>query len=369
MNFRKISIVLGVLILVGGIVASRFMGSSEKQETQALVKQARLVQHLRVKTQTILAPIQVTGKLAAPNKVEIFAEVKGVLSRASARFKAGNQFGQGAILLQINAEQDYFALLSQKSSLFNALTRMMPDMKLDYPQAYPKWQAYLDSFQVEKPLSPLPATESNQEKYYVVAQNIYSQYYTIKSQEARLQKYNIYAPFTGVVTESLINPGTLVRDGQKLGEFINPYNFELEADMSVKDLDFLGVGDQVELYSEDISGTWPGVVKRVNRRLDPATQTVKAYIATSGKKLREGMFLTGNIRAEEIKEAIKIPRNLVFDQNKIYVIEKGKLKIQTVEVIRYLGNDAVVKGLKNKTVLLNESSKEFYEGLEVRTQS
>ena len=41
--------------------------------------------------------------------------------------------------------------------------------------------------------------------------------------EATLDKYTIKAPFNVVVTQSNINPGTLVRNGQKLGEFINTY--------------------------------------------------------------------------------------------------------------------------------------------------
>ena len=54
------------------------------------------------------------------------------------------------------------------------------------------------------------------------------QYYSIKNIEKRLSKYNITAPFNGVLTEALVTKGTLIRPGQKLGEFIDTSVFEIE---------------------------------------------------------------------------------------------------------------------------------------------
>ena len=366
MNIRKISIVLAIIVIVGALFAARLMSSKgEEKSTEEPKVALKKVNTIKIKNRVIDAPVNITGKLAAPQKVEVYAEVSGILRPSARRFKEGNQFAQGAVLISLDAEEASLNILSQKSTLLNAITLMMPDMKLDYPDAYPKWQKYLDEFDVKQTLKPFPEPSSDQEKYYVISNNIHTQYYAIKSQETRLRKYTIYAPFTGVVSESSVNPGTLVRVGQKLGEFINPYSFELEATVSLKDVDKLRVGDVVNLASEDIQGGWKGTIRRISSRMDAATQTVKVFIGLGGDRLREGMFLNGQLASNQIENSTTIPRSLLVNENKVYVLEKSKLKLQEVKIVQFIGNQVVVKGLSDNTVLVNESSKEFYEGMKV----
>lgn len=374
MNFRKISIVLALLVLVFAIIASQFLGKKTKaKETVAKNKttntkenKIREVSVRIANNTTITAPIAMTGKLIAPDKVEIFAEVQGKLLTGHTRFKEGNFFRQGALLIHIDDEEAHFNLLSQKSTLLNAITQMMPDMKLDYPEAYVRWQKYLNEFDVSKPLQKLPEPVTEKDKYYVITRTIFNQYYTIKGLETRLQKYLIYAPFSGVVSESNINPGTLVRPGQKLGEFINSRTFELEASVSLKDIDFLKLNDKVALYSEDIKGKWLGSIQRISDKMDAKTQTVKVFIEVNGKQLREGMFLKGTVEANQIKNAISVPRKLLIEGSEIFTVHQGKLLQTPVKIVRYAGNNAIVQGIENNTKLLNEASAEFYQGMKVK---
>ncbi|NJO02428.1 MAG: HlyD family efflux transporter periplasmic adaptor subunit [Bacteroidia bacterium] len=309
MNIRKITIVLAVVLIIGAVVASRFLISSRQEEdgeSQVVAREkVPKVQVVSVNNRTIQAPIRITGQLAAPDKVELYAEVSGLMQPTRARFKEGIPFAKGALLISLEDEESRFNLLSQKSALLNSLTQAMPDLKLDFPQAYQKWQDYLDNFDVNEPLPPLPETETPKEKYYLSTRNIYNQYYSIRSLEERLKKYKIYAPFSGVVTEANVNPGTLVRVGQKLGEFINANGFELIASMSVKELDYIQVGDRVMLYSDDIQGSWPGLVVRINNKVDTNTQTVEAFIAVSGARLKENMFY--RVKSVPNRSAMPLP--------------------------------------------------------------
>lgn len=70
--------------------------------------------------------------------------------------------------------------------------------------------------------------------------------------EETLGRYRITAPFDGQVTLSAINPGTLVRTGQKIGEFAAPGRYELEVSVGLRDAGFLEPGSIVMLSSEDI---------------------------------------------------------------------------------------------------------------------
>ena len=62
-----------------------------------------------------------------------------------------------------------------------------------------------------------------------------------------MSKYQIRAPFSGTLTEALVSPGTLVRIGQKLGEFIDPSIYEMEVSINSEFANLLKVGNSVVL--------------------------------------------------------------------------------------------------------------------------
>jgi len=368
-TFRKISIVLGALILAGTtfILApklSKKEAPPKKEVTETAV--VREVKVMKVRNSDVSAQLEIQGSLEAFNKVGIFAEVTGTLSNSSRAVKVGNYFKKGAILLDIDREESKLNILAQKSSLLNGITTLMPDLKIDYPQSFQQWKNYVDNFNVEHPIKAFPKALNDQEKYFIASKNLLSQYYTIKSAENRLQKYTVYAPFSGVITQSTIQPGSLVRAGQMMGELMGTGLYEMKATLNLEDLQFIKTGSKVKLYSDAIEGTWAGKVNRISDQIDPNTQSVIAYIGVSGKGLREGMYLRGNLNTQTIKSVVQIPIDLLVNQNQVYVIKDEKLTLQSVEVVNTNANHAVVKGLTDDTLILQEKIIGAYDGLLVK---
>lgn len=371
MNIRKISIVLAVGLIIASIFASRLL-SSKKEDAPAEKDKPKenipTLRTLKVKNASYQVPVSITGKLQAPNKVEVFAEVGGLLRKTNPAFKEGNRFGRGAVMINIDSEEARLNILSLKSTLLNSLTRMMPDMKQDYPDAFPGWQKYLDNFDINQAIKPFPAPLSDREKYYVITNNIHNQYYSIKSQESRLRKYQIYAPFSGVVSESNINPGALVRVGQKLGSLIDAYTYELEASARLKDISFINVGDKVQLYSDDLSGSWTGTIQRISSSLDEATQSLKVFIRVNGQRLKEGMFMRAKVASKQTESCMKIPRQILLKDDQVYIIDGNQLKLKKVRIVRNIDNDVLVQGLLDDELLVDETSEEFFEGMRAKAK-
>ncbi len=365
--FRQLSLVAAVLVLFGGIFYFRYLSvqkapPARKPEAQATLRQ---VQTLEVKNGSLPTDLEIQGRLVAFDKVEIFSEVQGVLRENSKAFKVGNRFTKGALLLSIEDEEARLSVLAQRAALLNAITQMMPDLKIDYAAGFPNWKAYLDQYNIEAPLRPFPEPVNEQEKYFVATRNLHNQYYAIKSAEARLGKYNIYAPFAGVVTVAGTNPGALVRPGQKLGELMDTGNYELEATVNLSDLKYLKPGQQVSLFSDDISGNWQGRIKRVSDQIDANTQTVKVFVGVSGSNLREGMYLRGGVKSGSIDQAYALPRFLLVNQEAVYELVEGSLRLHPVQVVKLTPDQAIVRGLKDGTVLLGERVVGAYEGMKV----
>jgi membrane fusion protein, multidrug efflux system len=363
-SLRQLSIFLGLVIIFGSFAAARAL-SRQKAPPQRKPDfvQARLVDTLHVRNADVPIALEIQGQLVAFDKIDLFAEVSGLLISSSRPFKEGSYFPQGSVLIRIDDEEARLTLLSQKSSLLNALTQAMPDLKSDHPASYPQWRAYLDQFEPEKPLPPFPRPLSQEEKHFIASRNLLSQYYNIKSAEERLGKYVLTAPFGGVLTQTAINPGAVVRSGQKLGELMNTSSYELEASVALRDLKYVKVGNPVKLFSDDVAGQWQGRVKRVSDQVNPSTQTVKVFVSVSGQELREGMYLRGEVEGSRIEQAVRLPRSLLAAPEQVYVWRDSSLVLQPVQVAKLTSEFAVVRGLPDGTPILAQMLPGLFDGM------
>lgn len=364
---RIISIVTAAALLVGAFaVVMFFKAAAEPPRRLPQATPAPLASTISVQPTAIPTELAVQGALAAFNKIDIFAEVSGTLERTERPFKVGSYFPQGAVLIEIDQTEAQLNLLAQKSSLLNVITQLMPDLKIDYPESFQQWKAYLDAFDVNQALQPFPEPLNEQERYFIAARNLLNQYYSIQSAEERLSKYIVKAPFSGVITQTSIQPGALVRAGQKLGELMSSASYELEVTVPLSELKYLEKGSQVKLYSRDVEGSWTGTVRRVNDSVDPGTQTVQVFIAVNGSNLREGMYLTGTVVSREVDNALLIPKNLLINQEEVYVVKAEQLHLEPVEVVRITETGAIIRGLEEGTQLLATPIAGAFEGMEVR---
>lgn len=319
-----------------------------------------------VKNGTVPIVVSANGNLNAKQRVELYAEVQGVFKRGSKLFKEGQSFRAGETIIRIDASEYAASVQSTKSNLYNELTSIMPDLRLDYPEYYPKWQTYLNNFDMAKSTPALPDMTSEKERFFISGRGILTSYYNVKNLEQRLSKYRIGAPFTGILTEASVTEGSLVRAGQKLGEFINPGVYELEVSVSKTYTDLLKVGESVKLSTLDQSKAYTGKVSRINGRVDQATQTIKAYIEVSDATLREGMYLEAYLDARKEDNAIEIDRNLLMEGDRIFVVKDSVLDVINVKPVYFSDKRVVLKDVPNGVTIMSKPLIGAYTGMAVK---
>lgn len=367
MQFRQLSILLGVLILGASVyLLTTAMGDGEEADKKKEQKGGQAVQVKTVELDSVPATIPISGDLEAEKRIDIFAEVQGKFERSAKPFKEGVTYEKGEVLIQIDSRETRLNIQAQKSNLMNSIAQMLPDLKLDYQDHYERWKSYLENLKVEEPLPPLPKVEEEQVKYFVTNRNIFNQYYSILSQEERLSKYTIRAPFDGVITESRIDPGTLVRPGQQLGQFINTKRYEMGVAISSQEFNRVSQGDSVDLRSEDVAINAMGVVKRTNQQVNPSTQSAEVFVAVSNKDLKAGMYLQGEIHTGYVEKAFRLPRKLLEANQKVWVVEDGKLQTTKVKVAHKSRDMAIVTGIEPGSKVLFESVPTAYTGMPVK---
>lgn len=363
---QVISIVLGVLLLVGAIFIAKKFIDNKKQPKPKFDKIVKTVYVQEVKNSDIPIVITSSGNLVAKHKIEFFSEVQGVLRPSRKDFKPGTTYRKGETVLSINSDEFYANLQSQKSNFYNTITSIMPDIRLDYPNEYEKWQAYLSSFDLNKSVPELPTMNSEKERYFISGRGINTAYYNVKNLEVKLGKYNLRAPFNGILTEALVTPGSLVRNGQKLGEFIDPSIYEMEVSVSAAFSELLKTGKSVRLSNLEKTKSYTGTVIRVNGKVDTNSQTIKAFVQLSHEDLKEGMYLEAQLMAKSESNAVEVSRKLLINNEQLFIVKDSVLSLINVEPVYFSADHAVIKGIADGTVLLAQPTPGAYDGMQVK---
>ncbi len=195
---RRLTVVLGLLLIVGGVVTCNKLTASRKSpERIADAPEARIVRVLVANNGPVRLAIPVTGRARVTDRMLINAEVGGSLKRTSKPFREGISFRAGEVLVRIDDGEVRAQVNAQQSAFLRSLVQLVPDLRYDLPAVASKWDAYLKSVPVDGLLPALPAMEDQQERNYMAGRGVLDQYYAIRALYERLAKYVITAPFDG----------------------------------------------------------------------------------------------------------------------------------------------------------------------------
>ena len=364
---RKIILsIIGILLIVASFLYAKKLIADKNKPKPVRAKIVKTVFTDTVQNATIPIVIAANGNLEAKRRLEIYAEVQGIFKPGNTLFKPGQEYRAGQTLIKIDAAEYYASVQSSKSNLYNSIAAIMPDLRLDFPDIFNKWQNYLTSFDLSKTTPKLPEMTSDKENYFITGRSIVSNYYNVKNLEQRLAKYYISAPFSGILTEALVTEGTLIRSGQKLGEFIDPSVYEMEVAISKTYANLLKVGETVALNNLDKTETYKGKVSRINGSIDANTQTITAYIEVKDANLKEGMYLEANLNAKEENDAIEIDRNLLLESQQVFVVKDSLLDVIDVKPVYFSDTKVVLKNIPNGTIILKKAVPGAYAGMLVK---
>ncbi len=356
MNKRILMIIIAILIIAIGFFIMRvFRGMKETPEEKKLPPPVRFVNASDVKYSDYKAIITAYGRLTSTYKIELLSEVTGIVEESSKPFKVGTYFAKGEIMLRIDDSELRMNLYSTKSDFLNTLAKILPDLKYDFPDAFNKWEKYLENFDFENKLADLPQPNSPKEKYFLASRNIYKLYYSIKSLETRLDKHTIRAPFSGTLTAVMINQGALVRPLIKLAEFAGTNDFELELSVEAKELPYLKTYNIAKVTGAELNYELTGPITRIAKNIDQNTQTIKVFVALKGTELKDGMYLKAEIEGEEIQNVLRIPRKALYNNQFVYVINNGVIDKKEVDVVRLDEKYAYLRGIDNNVKVIEES--------------
>lgn len=368
MNWRKFIVGILLVILLFGLtymLSGLLSGLAETAEE----KQKEAVK-LFVKTEPVAyttnsAKIVETGRLSSQQMVDLSAEVQGQILPGDVVLKEGTKFKLGTLLLRIFDEEAKNNLKASKSKFMNGIAGILPDIKIDFPESYKKYEDFFNSIKINEPLPELPQLDSDKEKVFLASRNILNDYFNIKSAEVRLSKYRLYAPFDGTFTDVYLESGSVANPGSRIASMIRTDKLELEVPVRIEDAYWLNVGEKVQVYTKDRLLQWTGHIVRKSDFMDPSSQTIMVYIGLSpetNKPLYQGQYLLAEFLAKTLDNSMEIPRNALFNKDKVFIVEDGKLKEKKVAILKTHETTVIISGLPEGSDLVVEPLVNAKEG-------
>ena len=352
-----------LIILVSFLFIKLIMSFKKDTSINELTESTRLISTEIVKLESNKISVPIYGKLSSTKEINIVSEVNGIFYGKN--FKTGIKFSKGDTLGHIKYDEIESNLNSQKSNLLNQSSKIVSEIKFDFPESYNLWYNFMDDISFDKPLPKLPEIKNKKLKNFLSGKNFFNSYFNAKSNEDRLNKHLIVAEFNGMLSEVNIKNGTAVIFGQMIGRFHNPNTLEFESNTTIRNTMLINKNMKVSIKSDEFNGERSGWVSRINKTLNPSSQNMSIFIETNDQDLYNGMYVFGEVNVGEIENTFLLKRNLIEDNN-VFIISDNKLVSKKIDVIQIFEENAVIKGLENNDRILGEPIKGAFNGMEVR---
>jgi membrane fusion protein (multidrug efflux system) len=368
---KVLRLLAGILILfVGFFMMQGLIGMKQSPSVTLPETMARPVRTTVVFNTQVTPKVPVEGRVQAWNRIDLFAEVNGVLSLMGEDFREGKSFKEGEIILNLDDSESRSNLTSARSVYLQLVTGMLASIQVDFPERIEIWEQYVESIDVTKALPSLPTPESKREEYFIVNRGVQASFYSIKASEERVSKFTVRAPFDGFVAQALVKPGALVRAGQPLGLFVGTDVYEIQTAVHSRYLATVNIGDKVLFHDENDVVVAEGKVDRIAGNVNASTQSATVFCkvrasANRQGQMRDGRYLSGFIESSEIENAFEIQMNLIDGEGKVFVVNSNELaKMSVVQEFRSI-ETAIVSGIPNGTLILSDPITGAYLGMPV----
>jgi cobalt-zinc-cadmium efflux system membrane fusion protein len=278
----------------------------------------------------------------------VVPRLAGVVESVSTNL--GQQVKKGQILAIIAS----MALSEQRSELLSAQKRLEL-ARTTFIREKHLWEAKIsaaqDYLQAQQAMREVEiAVHNAQQKLMALGASP-----TVSASAGALNRYEIRAPFDGMVVEKHIAQGEAVKEDA--GIFIISDLSSVWADIivSAKDLNVVRVGDKVTIKATAFDSTAAGTVSYVGALMGEQTRTAKARVTLVNPQMawRPGLFISVELVANEIEVPVAVSSDAIQtinDKPTIFIRVPGGFIAQPVTTGLSDGKvTEIVAGLKSGT--------------------
>ena len=305
-----------------------------------------LVEVTTVAPDTVRPTIEAMGTVRPSQDVVLNPQVGGkIVSRADA-FAPGGFVDAGTKLLQIDPS-DYRNTLREEQS---DLQQAQADLTLEEGQQNVARQDYRqlqDTLSGENRALVLREPQLQSARSQVKAAEA-----AVEQAQLNLRRTSIEAPFDAHILERSVNVGSQVAPGDRLARLVGLETYWVEATVPVSKLQWLEMprnGEQGARVRVRNRTAWPEEAYREGRlfrlvgSLEEDTRLARVLIEVPDPLAREGdrdrprlllgSYVEAQIRTKQLDDVVRLNRDYVRDDETVWLMEDGALRIQDVNVL------------------------------------
>ena len=189
----------------------------------------------------------------------------------------------------------------------------------------------------------------------------------------RIEDTRIRAPFPGVLSERLVDPGDLVQPGQALVTLYRDRGKEAVFRAPGRYAGVVKPGQTAEIGVDAFPDrTFSGRVFFVSPELDPRTRgfQVKAAIEDREDLLKPGMFARVRVIVSRREDRPAVPEEALVALREgyaVFVVEEGRARRRSVQIgLRRVGTVEIVEGLEPGETVVRKGHLQLQDGDLVR---
>ena len=194
----------------------------------------------------------------------------------------------------------------------------------------------------------------------------------VQSAEVMRGYARITAPFDGVVTDKMVEPGNLAAPGAPLLTVEQSGNYRMEAQLEESLLPSVRVGLPVTVELEALGDSIPATVSEVVPAVDAASRAFVVKVNLPNRAgLRSGLF--GRVKLERgQRQVLAIPPEAVRTRGQVqsvYVIDQGRARSRLVKLGEQRGDQVeVLTGLAGGERIVHPLPLELNDGAPVEVR-
>lgn len=383
---RKRTVIIIVIILLAAVslTAIIFLTEPTTKMEGASVETAMLVDITRPVKGNFRPVIVTTGTVQASQDIILSPRVSGQVIRISPLFTPGGYVKKGQVMLQIDPS-DYENILEMRKS---DLQQAEADLNIEMGRqniARQDYELLEESLAVENESLVLREPQLNASKSKVEAARA-----SVKQAELDLERTTIRAPFDAHVLSRNVHVGSQVSPGEDLGRLVGMDVYWIEAAVPLSKLRWLSfptsgnsIGSAVIIrnrtaWNEEEYRT--GYLYKLLGALDNESRFARVLVSVSDplaqKKENDGQpaliigeFLELSIQADEIADVIRLNRDYVRNDETVWIMEDGKLRIRDLEIVFSDSKYAYVSnGLNPDDQVVTTNLTTVTDGVSLRTE-
>lgn len=316
-----------VAILLLAVAACKQTGKETPEETARIAENMIRLSEEQMKTvelsvtqlqgRNLHATLRLNGKVtAAPSDVVSVTSALGGYVR-KINVLPGSSFSKGQILAVlednqfIQLQQDYLTTLVQlKTAALN----------FERQQALNRTRAASDKAlqQAEAEYQTLQVTQKALEEKLRM---IHIDPKSVSTDNLR-STINLYAPFSGTVSEIRVNTGRYVSPTETLFELVNPSGLFLQIKAFEKDLPTLKTGQELRFSTNAGLSSRARIISTGKTVNEDGSTDILARPLNSPAGLITGMYITAGIETQSRQARVLPETSVVMYENKWYVFEQ-----------------------------------------------